>query len=164
ERMNVLDNLTYPQPLGELLNQQFELYRQGAPWLAEFELQPKSVERDTYERAVGFGGYVNYYGVARCQGVLLRYLTEAAKAWRQTIIITSGSSLLEEWENMLTADVDQLIADHEAITPPEAPKLTETSAVFTVMVRNAMFHRVQLFGDEQDARLESLDYLPDGAV
>ncbi|HIW47014.1 MAG TPA: DUF3516 domain-containing protein [Candidatus Yaniella excrementigallinarum] len=183
ERMNVLDNLTYPQPLGELLNQQFELYRQGAPWLAEFELQPKSVVRDMYERAMGFGDYVNYYGIARSEGVLLRYLTDAAKAlrqtipqelrteeldllqqWLETIIITTDSSLLEEWENMLTDDVDQLIADHEAITPPEAPKLTETTAVFTVMVRNAMFHRVQLFGDEQDARLESLDYLPDGAV
>src|SRR5699024_1094752 len=65
EHMNVLDNLTYPQPLGELLNQQFELYRQGAPWLAEFELQPKSVVRDMYERAMGFGDYVNYYGIAR---------------------------------------------------------------------------------------------------
>src|SRR5699024_9989419 len=85
ERMNVLDNLTYPQPIGELLNQQFELYRQGAPWLAEFELQPKSVVRDMYERAMGFGDYVNYYGTARSEGVLLRYLTDAAKALRQTI-------------------------------------------------------------------------------
>src|SRR5699024_9828318 len=160
ERMNVLDNLTYPQPLGELLNQQFELYRQGAPWLAEFELQPKSVVRDMYERAMGFGDYVNYYGIVRSEGVLLRYLTDDATAlrqtiqhelrteerdllqqWLETIIITTDSSLLEEWENMLTDDVDQLIADHEAITPPEAPKLTETTAVFTVMVRNAMFHR-----------------------
>src|SRR5699024_7195307 len=33
ERMKVLDELTYPQPLAELLNQQFEIYRQGAPWL-----------------------------------------------------------------------------------------------------------------------------------
>lgn len=183
ERMNVLDNLTYPQPLGELLGQQFEIYRQGAPWLAEFELEPKSVVRDMYERAMGFGDYVNYYGIARSEGVLLRYLTDAAKAlrqtipqelqteeldllqqWLETIIVTTDSSLLEEWENMMTDDVDQLIADHESLTPPEPPKLTDTEGVFKVMVRNAMFHRVQLFGDEQDARLEALDYLPDGAV
>lgn len=183
ERMNVLDKLTYPQPLAELLNQQFEIYRQGAPWLAEFELQPKSVVRDMYERAMGFGDYVNYYGIARSEGVLLRYLTDAAKAlrqtipqelrteeldllqqWLETIIVTTDSSLLEEWEHMMADDVDQLIADHEAISPPEPPKLTDTVGVFTVMVRNAMFHRVQLFGDEQDARLEALDYLPDGAV
>src|SRR5690625_3351768 len=75
QRMNVLDTLTHPQPLAELLDQQFELYRQGAPWLAEFELQPKSVVRDMYERAMGFGDYVNYYGIARSEGVLLRYLT-----------------------------------------------------------------------------------------
>lgn len=183
ERMNVLDNLTYPQPLAELLEQQFEIYRQGAPWLAEFELQPKSVVRDMYERAMGFGDYVNYYGIARSEGVLLRYLTDAAKAlrqtipqelgteeldllqqWLETIIVTTDSSLLEEWENMMTDDVDQLIADHESLTPPEPPSLTETEGVFKVMVRNAMFQRIQLFGDEQDQRLEALDYLPERAV
>lgn len=183
ERMNVLDKLTHPQPLAELLDQQFELYRQGAPWLAEFELQPKSVVRDMYERAMGFGDYVNYYGIARSEGVLLRYLTDAAKAlrqtipqelrtdeldllqeWLETIILTTDSSLLEEWENMLTDDVDQLIANHESLTPPEPAKLTDQLGVFTVMLRNAMFQRVQFFGDEQDARLEALDHLPDGAV
>src|SRR5699024_7288991 len=183
ERMKVLDELSYPQPLAELLNQQFEIYRQGAPWLAEFELQPKSVVRDMYERAMGFGDYVNYYGIARSEGVLLRYLTDAAKAlrqtipqelrteeldllqqWLETIIVTTDSSLLEEWENMMTDDVDQLIADHESLAPPEPPKLPDNESVFGVMVRNAMFHRVQLFGDEQDVRLEALDYLPDGAV
>ena len=183
ERMKVLDELTYPQPLAELLNQQFEIYRQGAPWLAEFELQPKSVLRDMYERAMGFGDYVNYYGIARSEGVLLRYLTDAAKAlrqtipqelrteeldllqeWLETIIVTTDSSLLEEWEHMMADDVDQLIADHESISPPEPPKLTDTVGVFQVMLRNAMFHRVQLFGDEQESRLEALDHLPDGAV
>lgn len=183
ERMKVLDELTYPQPLAELLSQQFEIYRQGAPWLAEFELQPKSVVRDMYERAMGFGDYVNYYGIARSEGVLLRYLTDAAKAlrqtipqelrtdelnllqeWLETIIVTTDSSLLEEWEHMMADDVDQLIADHESISPPEPPKLTDTVGVFTVMLRNAMFQRVQLFGDEQESRLEALDYLPDGAV
>ena len=65
---------------------------------------------------------------------------------------------------MMTDDVDQLIADHESLAPPEPPKLTDNEAGFLVMVRNAMFHRVQLFGDEQDTRLEALDHLPDGAV
>ena len=65
---------------------------------------------------------------------------------------------------MLADDVDQLIADHESLSPPEPPKLTDTVGVFTVMLRNAMFHRVELFGDEQDARLEALDHLPDGAI
>src|SRR5699024_12231523 len=120
---------------------------------------------------------------ARLEGLSLRNVTYAAislrqtipqelrteeldllQQWLETIIITTDSSLLEERENMLTDDVDQLIADHEAITPPEAPKLTETTAVFTGMVRNAMFHRVQLLGDGEDARMESLGYLPDGVV
>src|SRR5690625_7840055 len=107
--MNVLDNLTYPQPLGELLNQQFELYRQGAPWLAEFELQPKSVVRDMYGRAMGFGDYVHYYGIARSEGVLLRYLTDAAEALRPTIpqaLRTEELALLQEWFRTSLAPTD----------------------------------------------------------
>ncbi|WP_279741099.1 DUF3516 domain-containing protein, partial [Staphylococcus aureus] len=55
DRMAALEEVTYPQPLAELLEQQFEVYRKDAPWLAEFELAPKSVVRDMFERAMGFG-------------------------------------------------------------------------------------------------------------
>src|SRR5690625_6956390 len=62
------------------------------------------------------------------------------------------------------SDYYQLIATQESMTPAGPPKLTDQLGVFTVMLRNAMFQRVQFFGDEQDARLEALDHLPDGAI
>ena len=182
ERMKALDEVTHPRPLAEMLEQQFENYRQGAPWLSDFELDPKSVVRDMFERAMGFTDYVNFYGIARSEGVLLRYLTDATKALRQTIpqdtrtetldliqewlealIKHTDSSLLEEWEDLVAGDVEELRKDFETLAPPTPPRLTDNEQVFTVMVRNAMFRRVELFGDEQDARLTELDDVPDRA-
>ena len=37
----------------------FETYRHGAPWLGDFELAPKSVIRDMYERAMNFAEFVS---------------------------------------------------------------------------------------------------------
>ena len=175
DRMRALDEITHPRPLAELLEQQFELYRQDAPWLAEFELTPKSVVRDMFERAMGFGDYVRFYGIARSEGVLLRYLTDAVKALRHTVpeaarteelqvlldwldemVKQTDSSLLEEWEDLVAGDIDELRRDMEALEPPAPPRLTDNEPVFRVMVRNAMFQRVRLFGDERDEALARL--------
>ena len=67
ERMKELEDVSYPKPLEELLSQAFETYRTGAPWVAQFELTPKSVVRDMYERAMGFTDYVGFYGLARSE-------------------------------------------------------------------------------------------------
>ena len=54
ERLELLDDVTYPQPLADLLDGAYEIYRRGHPWVADFELKPKSVVRDMYERAMTF--------------------------------------------------------------------------------------------------------------
>ena len=63
----------------------YEIYRQGHPWVADHELSPKSVVRDMYERAMTFAEYVAFYGLARSEGLVLRYLADAYKALRQTV-------------------------------------------------------------------------------
>src|SRR5690606_40629087 len=57
----------------------------GHPWVADYELSPKSVVRDMYERAMNFVEYINFYGLARSEGVLLRYLADAYDALRRTV-------------------------------------------------------------------------------
>ncbi|MGP5689704.1 DEAD/DEAH box helicase [Glutamicibacter bergerei] len=171
-RMAALEEVTYPQPLAEKLEAAFEQYRSGAPWLADFELQPKSVVRDMYERAMGFSDFVQYYQLARSEGVLLRYLTDAYKALRQTVpqdslredledliewlgelIRQIDSSLLDEWEELSRGELHE----ETEITPPAPDKLTTNVRAFKVMVRNEMFRRVKLFADEQDQALGELD-------
>ncbi|GAA2551720.1 superfamily II RNA helicase [Neomicrococcus aestuarii] len=176
-RMEALEDVTYPKPLEELLDQSFETYRKGAPWLSDFELAPKSIVRDIYERAMSFAEYVNLYGIARSEGVLLRYLTDAFKALRQTVprdalredledlidwlgevVRQTDSSLLDEWEQLSgdTVDANDL-TDPSEILPPAPPKVTANERAFRVMVRNEMFRRVQLFADEKAELLGELD-------
>ncbi|WP_300343304.1 RNA helicase [Nesterenkonia sp.] len=180
ERMRILDELTHPQPLGELLEQQFEVYRSSAPWVGDFELQPKSVVRDMVERAFTFVDAVNFYGLARSEGVLLRYLTDAYRTLRQTVphsrrneeledliewlgevIRQTDSSLLEEWERLAAAEDPQKLAELEARSDPagSAPPagFTSNERAFTVVVRNAMFRRAELFAQEKEEQLAALE-------
>ena len=41
ERMELLEEVTHPQPLAELLEHAYEIYRRGHPWVADHELQPE---------------------------------------------------------------------------------------------------------------------------
>ncbi len=60
ERMVLLEEVTYPRPLAELLEAAFQTYRTGHPWLIDHQLSPKSVVRDLWERAMSFSEYVAY--------------------------------------------------------------------------------------------------------
>ena len=173
DRMAALEEVSYPQPLAEVLGNAFEQYRAGAPWLGDFEVAPKSVVRDMYERAMSFSEYVQFYSLARSEGVLLRYLTDAFKALRQTVpqdalredlsdliewlgelIRQIDSSLLDEWEELANGVLHEPGAE---IIPPAPERLTSNERAFRVMVRNEMFRRVKLFADEQDGALGELD-------
>ncbi|MGL3804790.1 DEAD/DEAH box helicase [Paeniglutamicibacter sp. R2-26] len=172
-RMAALEEVSYPQPLAQVLGDAFEQYRAGAPWLGDFEVAPKSVVRDMYERAMSFSEYVQHYSLARSEGVLLRYLTDAYKALRQTVpqdalredledliewlgemIRQIDSSLLDEWEELANGVLHEPDAE---IIPPAPERLTSNERAFRVMVRNDMFKRVKLFADEQDEALGDLD-------
>lgn len=177
ERMNAADQITYPQPLAEMLEDAFETYRSGAPWIAEFDLAPKSIVRDMYERAVGFGDFVQYYQLARSEGILLRYLSDAYRALRQTVPVSSlteeledlvawlgelirqtDNSLIDEWEKMTAGEDAEPTQDSlEELVAEQAPKVTDNVRAFTIMVRNAMFRRVELFAEEKEKLLGELD-------
>ena len=172
QRMAMLEEVTYPQPLAELLGEAFEVYRKAAPWVGDFELAPKSVVRDMYERAMNFGEFVQFYGLARSEGIVLRYLADCFKALRQTVpqdmlredledliawlgelVRQVDSSLLDEWEELTSGAAP---TPHDA-PPPPPPSLTSNIRAFRVMVRNEMFRRVELFADEDAAALGELD-------
>jgi hypothetical protein len=159
ERMELLEEVTWPKPLAELLEHTYEVYRQGHPWAAESALSPKSVVRDMYERAMTFGEYVAFYGLTRSEGLVLRYLGDAYRALRQTVpervrtdeltdiiewlgavVRQTDSSLLDEWEQL--SDPDRIITPD--VAPPAPVNLTANTRAFTVLVRNALFRRVEL--------------------
>jgi superfamily II RNA helicase len=158
ERMNLLDAVSYPRPQADLLEAAYNIYKQGHPWVADHALSPKSVARDMFERAMTFTEYITFYGLARSEGLVLRYLADAYKAMRQTVpeearteeladliewlgelVRQVDSSLIDEWER-LRNPVEE--AEHLAADRP--PAVTGNKRAFRVLVRNALFRRVEL--------------------
>ncbi|WAA66503.1 DEAD/DEAH box helicase [Microbacterium oxydans] len=179
ERMELLEQITYPKPLDELLSAAFETFSAAQPWIRDFELHPKSVVRDMYERAMSFGEYVAYYKIARSEGVVLRYLSDAYRAASQTIpeelkdedlrdliewlgelVRQVDSSLLDEWEELVAGTDNGRFDPHapdEPIVPPAPKRLTSNIRAFRILVRNELFRRVQLAAREDVAALAELD-------
>ena len=109
ERMELLEEVTWPKPLSDLLFPAFEMYRGGHPWITEFALSPKSVVRDMIERAMTFAELISHYGLTRSEGLVLRYLADAYRALRQTVPTEARTEELEdiiEWLGELIRQVD----------------------------------------------------------
>jgi superfamily II RNA helicase len=158
ERLQLLESVTYPRPQADLLEAAYNIYRQGHPWIADYEIAPKSVARDMFERAMTFTEYVGFYNLTRSEGLVLRYLADAFKAMRQTVpedARTEELTDLIEWLGELVRQVDSsLIDEWERLRNPAAevvpvaddqpPAVTGNRRAFRVLVRNALFRRVEL--------------------
>ncbi|MHA2789148.1 DEAD/DEAH box helicase [Corynebacterium sp. S7] len=182
ERMALIEDVTYPMPLKDELEEAFETFREGNPWAKEFELSPKSVVRDMIEHAMTFSDLIATYGLARSEGVVLRYLTDAWRTlsksipaqymteqlddvveWLGELIRQVDSSLIDEWAHMADEDtpISQEALDRELAFGVEDPSaLTANRRAFKIMVRNYFFRLVELFAFEKEDQLGAmLDYL-----
>jgi hypothetical protein len=169
ERLERIAEVTYPKPLEDLLERAFDLYCQSVPWARDYELLPKSVLRDMVETASDFKTYIGRYNIAKSEGTLLRYLSDAFRvlvrtlppeilndqlldiiSWLGFMVRTTDSSLVDAWEN--AGELPHL----------EAPVLDKNAVVkdrhgMEVMVRNALFARVRLAALEKTRELARLD-------
>jgi superfamily II RNA helicase len=160
ERMELLQDVTYPKPLEELLEAAYEIYRGGHPWVADHRLSPKSIARDLYERAMTFAEFVGFYELSRVEGIVLRYLASAYKALAQTVpediknddlrdliewlgelVRQVDSSLLDEWEQLRNPTDEEDVAP---VLDDRPTPVTANARAFRVLVRNALFRRVEL--------------------
>jgi superfamily II RNA helicase len=119
ERMARLEEITWPRPLAEEIAYAFDVYRRGHPWVSGFPPKPKSVLREMLERAMTFTELISAYGLARSEGIVLRYLSDCYRVLRQGLPLAVAtdeieditdrvgamvrevdSSLLDEWEEL----------------------------------------------------------------
>ena len=173
DRMDALDDVTWPRPLAEELEAALRVYRQTHPWVDPRGLLPKSVVREMYERAMTFGEFVAHHKLFRAEGVVLRYLTDAYRALRSTVptsarteelddivewlgevVRHTDSSLLDEWEALANPSDEPLT---EVRTPSENRALSANPRALRVMVRQSMFRRVELASLGRFAALAALD-------
>lgn len=174
ERMDRLQDITYPKPLEDMLDAAFTQYRRDVPWANDYWLSPKSVIRDMVETASDFTGYIGRYNIARSEGTLLRYLSDAYRslartvpvdkrdeqlsdiiAWLRVLVRSIDSSLVDEWENAGSADASEAAAALAA--PGRRDEVIEDRRGLTVLVRNALFRRVQLMDLDRPEELGALD-------
>ena len=175
ERMDRLQEITYPKPLEDMLQAAFDEYRHDVPWANDYWLSPKSVIRDMVETASDFTGYIARYNIARSEGTLLRYLSDAYRAlartvplekrneqlrdiisWLRVVVRSIDSSLVDEWENA-GAGTDASEAAANLAAPGAKQAVVEDRRGLTVLVRNAMFRRVQLMDLDKPDELGALD-------
>ncbi len=119
ERLERLSEVTWPRPEAEFIEPAFAVFARYHPWVGHDRPSPKSVARDLMEVGDTFNQYVSRYGIKRSEGVLLRYLSDCYKALVQTVpaaamndavasltaelgtlLRTTDSSLLDEWESL----------------------------------------------------------------
>ena len=120
-----------------------------------------------------FADFVQHYQLARSEGIVLRYLAGAYKALDQTVpeeakteelqdviawlgelVRQVDSSLLDEWQQ-LANPTEPVPADSEIEAAP--PAVTANPRAFRVLVRNALFRRVELAARRQWDALGELD-------
>lgn len=161
ERMEELDKLEAPKPLGDFLFPAFDVFRKHHPWVGGETIRPKAVTRDLYERAMTFSEFVNHYKLKRSEGVVLRYFSDCFKAlvqnvpedskteelydlteWIGELVRQVDSSLIDEWEKMRNPEPDDVNVDTPVDDGP--PDITKNERAFAVMVRNEAFRWAEL--------------------
>ncbi len=134
ERMAELQQLEHPKPNSEFTYSTFNAFAVKHPWVDHENIRPKSIAREMYERYLSFHEYVREYGLARSEGVLLRYLSDCYRtlvqnvpegardlnlvdilAYLRTLLAGVDASLLTEWEQ-LQSPSQQALPDAERET------------------------------------------------
>lgn len=167
ERMNRLDEVTWPKPEAEFIEPAFTIFARHHPWVGRDTVSPKGVVREMFEYAENFNQFVKRYQIKRGEGQLLRYLTDCYKtliqtvpsaavtddlqdtiAWLGALIRRVDSSLIDEWERLRNPEIVEL----EAATT-EVDDITANERAFSVLVRNELFRIVTLLATR--GRLDS---------
>ncbi len=167
ERKERVAEISWPKPLEELIRSAYEIYCVRVPWARDVEPSPKSVLRAMVEGAMGFRAYIGALGIARAEGILLRYLSNAYHllsrsvpdayvderladiiAWLGYVVRTTDSSLVDAWA----------AAGEEEVAPPAADAVLHVDRHgLEVQVRNALFRRVLAMAADDAEALGELD-------
>lgn len=180
QRLEELDKVEFPKPEAELIYETFNLFAEQHPWVVGHNIAPKSIVRDMLDQAASFNDYIKEYGLARAEGVLLRYLTDCYRALRQTVpekfktedvldiedwlgaeLRRVDASLIDEWERMEAGENAKEKSAEETVS--ERQDITRDKRAFRALVRNASFRLVQALSRRNyDKVLEALEVLAPG--
>ncbi len=154
ERLRRLEDVTWPKPNAEFIYATFDLFAEKHPWVGSESIRPKGIAREIFEAYSTFDDYVRRAGIARIEGLLLRYLGQLHDTLTRTIpasaktdevhdmigffratVARVDSSLLEEWESLIRPAPAQ--SDEPARQPQEYDLAADPRA-FRARVRSEL--------------------------
>ena len=137
ERMEKLEGISWPRPNSEFAFATFEVFAEHHPWVRSESIRPKSIAREMVESYASFDDYVKHCGIARVEGLLLRYLSqvhntlvrsipEAAKSdsvydvigYLRSVVGGVDSSLLQEWQRLVDPSSAAPESEQQIAPPP----------------------------------------------
>ncbi len=123
ERMELLDEVSWPKPGADWIYRTFNTWTETRPWLQSEHIRPKAVVREMVESQASFANYVKDLRIERSEGVLLRYISQVYKTLIQNVpeamhteqlddaldylralMARTDDSLLRSWEAMFASD------------------------------------------------------------
>jgi hypothetical protein len=181
--MAELDKVGYPKPDADFIYDTFNIFAAKHPWVGTENIRPKSIARDMYEQWSTFNDYVKTYALARSEGLLLRHLHQTYKtleqtvpsahkteavvdviAWLRATIERVDSSLVQEWERMLSGahQVDERLAAKLERMRPEELDISLDRKEFYARLRAELHQLVHaLARRDWEEALASIRALPD---
>jgi superfamily II RNA helicase len=180
ERVAELEKIDYPKPQAEFVYETFNAFARQHPWVNDQGAQgdnihPKSIAREMFEKFMSFNEYVREYELARAEGALLRYLSEAYKTLVQTVpapaktsetdeielflgtmVRAIDASLLDEWEQMRSGGGAPKVSSTPDEPDAGPPDITRDERAFIVLVRNLMFQLVKALAKKDGVAAEQL--------
>ncbi len=175
ERMEVLEQIRWPQPFAEWIYHHFDEWREHNAWIEDRNIAPKGVVADMFDRAMDFPEFVRHYGLKRSEGRLLRYLSDCLRTmertvpdevktdevedlldWLAAVIRATDSSLVDEWQALLdpeAVDAQAAVREESGVEPEEEFDVTADRRAFRTLVRTRAFRWVQLVASRSWAGL-----------
>jgi superfamily II RNA helicase len=165
-RIEALEKIEYDKPLKDFIYQTFNEFQKKHPWVLEENIHPKSIARDMFFKGATFNEYVSEFGLARAEGLLLRYVSQTYKtlvqsvpeqyksdevldiiAYLRTMLARVDKSLIEEWESMFEPTaIDEDGALKTVELKPYDPRVNHKA--FVAKVRAEFFHLVRLLSQK----------------
>ena len=188
QRQEILEETTWPQPLKDLISGAFKTFAHSNPWVYGSEPSPKSVVRYLVENTLTFTQFISRFELARSEGVVLRYLTDAYRAlgqivppekrnedfdqlliWLGNTVKGVDSSLLDEWEALANGKRRESLAEDAEEEPAfgsgENQLPSANPFALRRQFRNAAWRRVEAIAFDSLPRLAACqDLHPDGTA
>ena len=125
--------MTWDKPNADFLYSTFDVFRAHHPWVGDDSVSPKSIAREMWEGFLTFEDYVKRYGIARMEGVLLRYLSQVHSTLARNLPESARNDEVLEviaFLRAMLARIDSSLVDEwESLVNPGAPAPSEQEAV-----------------------------------